>query len=265
MLRLVQRLRSDASGFTLIELLVGTAMALVVCFGAFTILQFTTEGIARQTSRVHVAQNGRIELERLMEHLHSACVAALVTPVLSQSSSTVLRFISEASESSSVTRATLHKIVYTPPTGGKEGTLVEQAWKSTEASQPPNYIFNEVETPTTTILLKGVSQAEVTKEGKGEPVPMFRYYRYYREGDANAVFGELNPNPIVGELTEAEARQVARVSVAFTLTPEASDGAGISGLMAKDRAITFEDAAILRVAPSSSSASVSNLPCENQV
>lgn len=265
MLTVLKRLRSDASGFTLIELLVGTAMALIVCFGAYTILEFTTEDISRQTSRVHVAQDGRIALERLMEHLHSACVAALVTPVLSQSSPTVLRFISEASEAASVGQATLHKITYTPASGSTEGTLVEKSWKSTEASQPPNYIFNEVETPNTTILLKGISQAETSKEGKGELIPIFRYYRYYREGDANAVFGELNPNPIVGELNEAEARQVARVSVSFTLSPEAGDGAGISGQMGKDRAITFEDSAILRVAPSSSSASVSNLPCENQV
>ena len=265
MLRRLRRLRSDDSGFTLIELLVATSMALVVCFGAFAIMQFTTEDIARQTSRVHVAQTGRTQLERIMEHLHSACVAALVTPVLAQSSGTVLRFISEASEGPSITRATLHKITYTAPGAGKEGTLVEQAWKSTESSNPPNYQFNEAESPQTTILLKGISESEQTVEGKTETLPIFRYYRYYREGDSGAVYGELNPTPIAGELTETESRLVARVTLAFTLTPEAGDGVDLSAAMSKDRPIAFEDSAILRVAPSSSSSSVSNLPCENQV
>jgi len=259
------RLRQDDSGFTLIELLVAMSLALVVSFGAFAILQFTTEDIARQTARVHVAQGGRTQLERIMEHLHSACVAALVTPVLSQSSGTVLRFISEASEGPVVTRATLHKLTFSPPSAGKEGTLTEQSWRSTEASQPPNYVFNEAETPKTTLLMKGISQSEVTTEGKTESIPIFRYYRYYREGDPNAIFGELNPTPISGELTESEARLVARVTMAFTLSPEAGDGPGLSVAMAKGRPITFEDSAILRVAPSSSSSSVSNLPCENQI
>jgi hypothetical protein len=265
MLTLLNRLRSEDSGYTLVELLVATVMALVVTFGAYMILQFTTEDIARQTSRVHVSQNGRVQLERIMEHLHSACVAALVTPVLAKSSGTVLRFISEASEGPSVSKATLHKITFTPASGKTEGTLVETSWKSTEASQPPNYVFNEAETPQTTLLLKGVSQTELTTEGKTETLPVFRYYRYYREGDPSAVFGELDPTPIAGELSEAESRLVAKVAMNFTLTPEAGDGVGLSAAMAKGRTISFEDAAILRVAPSSSSSSVSNLPCENQI
>ena len=172
MLRRLRRLRSDASGFTLIELLVGTSMALVVCFGAYTILQFTTEDIARQTSRVHVAQNGRIALERLMEHLHSACVAALVTPVLSQSSATVLRFISEASEGSSITRATLHKITYTPPPPAKKARSSKGAGKAPKPSQPPNYVFNEVESPKTTILLKGISRPKRRLKAKPKPADL---------------------------------------------------------------------------------------------
>jgi len=262
--RLLAHVR-DERGYTLIELLVATTMALVICMGAYLLLDFTTEDVSRTTSRVHVDQRGRSALERIMEHLHSACVASLVTPVLSNSGPTVLRFISEATESASIASATLHKLTYKPPTAKTEGTLVEHAWKSLETSVAPHYVFNEAEKPKSILLIKGISQTAITEGVKGETVPVFRYYRYYREGDPGAVYGELDPTPISGSLGEAEAALVARVSIAFTLSPEADEGTSFSGKFGAGQPVNFEDSAILRVAPSSSSSVVSNLPCENQI
>ncbi len=258
------RAREEA-GYTMIELLVATTMSIVICLGAYMLLDFTGEDISRTTSRVHVDQTGRVALESVMEHLHSACVASLVTPVLASSNGTVLRFISEASESPTITTATLHRITFEPGLKATEGKLIEKSWKSLASSVAPHYVFNEAEKPKFRQLMNDISET-VVGSGKGaEVLPVFRYFRYYREGDAGANYGELDPTPISGELTELEAARVARVTLAFTLNPEKDEGQSYGGTFGVGRPVTFEDSAILRVAPSSSSSIVSNLPCENQV
>ncbi|HUA11256.1 MAG TPA: hypothetical protein VMA83_04560 [Solirubrobacteraceae bacterium] len=265
MLSSLRRRAASEDGFTLVELLVTTTMAIVLCLGAYALLDFTGEDIARTTSRVHVDQRGRVSLEAIMEHLHSACVASLVTPVLASSSGTVLRFISEASESPTISTATLHKLIYETGKKSTEGKLIEDSWKSLASSVAPHYSFNEAEKPTTKLLMNDISETSVKGGKTTEVLPVFRYYRYYRESDAGAVYGELDPTPIAGELTESEAARVARVTIAFTMNPEGDEGFSYGGGFGIGRPVTFEDSAILRVAPSSSSSIVSNLPCENQV
>ena len=265
MLNRLRRVGSDESGYSMIEFLVSTTMAIVICLGAYLMLDFTGESISRTTSRVHVDQTGREALENVMEHLHSACVASLVTPVLASSSGTVLRFVSEASESPTVSTATLHRLTFEAGKKSTEGTLIEKSWKSLASSVAPHYVFNEAEKPKARQLMKNITETTITSGKSAETIPVFRYFRYYREGDAGANYGELDPTPISGELTELEASRVARVTIAFTLNPEKDEGYRYGGGFGVGRPVTFEDSAILRVAPSSSSSIVSNLPCENQV
>lgn len=262
-----KRLR-DERGFTLIELLVAMSLGIIVSGVALSLLNFTTADVTRITERVHVDQTARVTLEKLMLALHSSCLAvktAGTDPIRSESSETKLRFLSETSAentygepSAALPTIKLHEVIYTPASGKKEGTLTEKSWTSLSTSTPPAYKFNESETPTTRTLLTGV---EKTENAKKEIVPIFRYYRYYREGESKAVLGELDPTSVVGlgeKLPESEAPNIAKVSVSFTAVPEGKENK-VNTELGGGRPVALEDSAILRLSPSSESSP--NSPC----
>jgi prepilin-type N-terminal cleavage/methylation domain-containing protein len=252
-------------GYTMIELLIAMTIGSVVILAAFALLRFTTSDVSRITARVHVDQRGRLALEKIMLELHSACVAPTVVPIREKSTENELRFISEYSPLNKETEAVptselstvrLRHIIYTPPTEKFQGTLIEESWPST--GTPPHYKFNESEKPTKVKLLNGI-QRSINKEGK--EIPVFKYYRYYNEKDHEPVYGQLDPTALAAaSLSEAEARIVTKVTISFALGPEGSE----SATFANDRAVALEDSAIFRLAPSSETASESNLPCTTE-
>lgn len=263
------RLLHDDQGFGLIELLVSMLIALVISLAAFSILQFTTDDVSRITARVNVDQTGRVALEKIMLQLHSACVAATVTPIREGSTGQKIRFISETSPVNSVGEpisslptVRLHEIFYTSTTGA----LTEKSWPSTGES--PGFEFNiptkELslhEKAVETKLLKGVKQSEITNETTRltEPIPIFRYYHYYKEGETGAKLGQIDPEPFNSSESETKtnAEKVAKVTVSFTLAPE-----GHESIIAKgDQPIPLEDSAIFRLATSSETSGTTNVPC----
>jgi prepilin-type N-terminal cleavage/methylation domain-containing protein len=252
--------RSGERGFTLIEMLVAMAIGSFVILAAFGLLQFTTSDVSRITARVRIDQRGRLALEKIMLELHSACVSQKVVPIQEKSSGTELRFISEYSPlnketepipTSELATVRVRHIVYTPPSGKVGGTLVEESWPST--GTPPHYKFNEAEKPTKVKLLNSV-QAPLSK---GKELPVFNYYRYYREKDHEPVYGQLNPTPLTVPL-KTEAETVTKVSISLTVGSEVSESATFAP---NDRAVSLEDSAIFRLAPASESSSESNPPC----
>jgi prepilin-type N-terminal cleavage/methylation domain-containing protein len=253
--------RGGEHGFTLIEMLVAMAIGSFVVLAAFGLLQFTTSDVSRITARVRIDQRGRLALEKLMLELHSSCVAQKVVPIQEESSGTKLLFISEYSPlnketepipTSELATVRLRRIVYTPPSGKVGGTLIEESWPST--GTPPHYSFNKTATPTKVKLLNSV-QAPISK---GKELPVFNYYRYYREKDHEPVYGQLNPTAVTVPLTKAEAEDITKVSVGLTVGSEVSESTTFAP---NDRAVSFEDSAIFRLAPASESASESNPPC----
>jgi prepilin-type N-terminal cleavage/methylation domain-containing protein len=254
----------DERGLTLIELLVAMSLGIIVSGIAFSLLNFTTADVTRISERVHVDQTARVALEKLMLALHSSCLTAKSDPIKPGSSEAKLKFVSETSgqnehgePSAALPTIRLHEVIYTEASGKAEGTLTEKSWPSTGI--PPAYVFNEKETPTKRTLLTGLKK---TENAKKELEPVFHYYRYYREGDAKAVLGELNPNPVVvGKelLSEKEAPDIAKVSVSFTAVPEGKENKENTSF-GGGRPVALEDAAILRLSPSSEESS-SNLPC----
>lgn len=262
--RLRTKLLRQEHGYTLMELLVSMVIGVVVTGAAFAMLQFTSQDVTLTAERARLDQSGRVALENVMLQLHSACVALNVHPVEAGSNENELKFVSERSPlneaykepTASFTKVRVHKLIFTEA----QGTLVEKSWTVT----PPNYKPNESETPTTRLLLRGVSR---TIQG-GVKTPIFQYYRYYRTGDtipsgeASLPYGELNPEAIPASklASEVEAERVAKVAVSFTLAPEGKEAAFAKGA----RAVAFEDSAILRLAPSSEASSNTNLPCTQQ-
>jgi hypothetical protein len=266
MLRLRLSLKGlrDERGLTLVELLVAMSLGIIVSGVAFSLLNFTTADVTRITERVHVDQTARVALEKLMLGLHSSCLTAKSDPIKPESTESKLRFVSENSgenehgePSAALPTIKLHEVVFTEGSGKTEGTLTEKSWPSTGI--PPNYEFNEKETPTKRTLLTGVQKSENSKK---ELMPVFRYYRYYRESDSKAVLGELDPTPVVAgseKLSTKEAPDIAKVSVNFTAVPEGKENK-LNTKLGGGRPVALEDSAILRLSPSSEESS-SNLPC----
>jgi len=245
------RAAQSAAGYTLIETLVALVLGLVVTGIAFSLLSFTLSDVSRINERATVDQNGLHVIENLMLQLHSACVAPEVTPIREESSGEALRFISEENTKASLEQVELHEVIYKPASGNFKGSLVEKSWLS--SGTPPNYTFPaKATTPNTTLtLVKGVKQFE---EG-GKAVPVFRYY-----GFSGTETGYLSSTEITGSggiLHAAEAAKVVKMTVAFTVTPEANEPNSFKS----DRPVSFEDSAIFRLSPSSETSSATNIPC----
>lgn len=254
------RLRDDA-GFTLLEVLVAALIGTIVTGAAFSFLIFANEDASHITERVGVDQRARIALQRVVSELHSVCVAPGVVPIVEGSNSTVMKFVSEAGEEAALTAPELHELVFTAPSGSKLGTLVENTYKNTGGNAAS---YTWATTPaSTTKVLNGVEETSYQTE---KPTPVFRYYRYYQEGDAvplehtSVPYGEINPNALAS-VTSSTARLVVKVTLAFTVTPEGTEAISFN----KDRPVPLEDSVVFRVASSSENASTLNLPCSQAV
>jgi prepilin-type N-terminal cleavage/methylation domain-containing protein len=247
------------AGFTLIEMVIAMALGTFLMLAAFAFLEFTTNDVSRITARAEVDRTGRTALENIMLELHSACVAPSVVPIQPKSSATTIRFISETSPIntnqepvSALTTVKLHEILYTPAKGNVQGTLTEKMWSSTGTA--PTYIFNESEKPVERKLLTGVK-----KSGAGESTPIFRYYRYYKEGDKSPEYGIIDPNETTAATTK-ETEDIAKVTINFTLSPEGHEYTSFGN----DRPVELEDSTVFRLATSSEAAGTANLPCTQQ-
>jgi prepilin-type N-terminal cleavage/methylation domain-containing protein len=245
---------ASKAGYTLIETLIAMVLGLIVCGIAYSLLNFTVNDVGRISERATVDQTAIHTMERLMLQLHSACVTPEYAPVRSESTASVLRFVSESGTAASLEPIELHEVIYTAPSGTFKGSLTEKSW--TSHGTAPNFTFNETETPTSLTLLKGVEQTSTT--------PVFQYYRYYRPSDSNPVYGTINPTPLaVLPLTEAEAKLVTDVRVAFTATPEVRETTSptTSNAYKQDRPVPLEDSVVFRLSPASESSTVTNTPC----
>ncbi len=255
-LRTAARLR-DEPGYTMIELVVAMALTVVVSAAAFSFLEFATGDAQRITERVHIDQTARVALERIMLELHSACVTPSVVPIKEKSTGNVIKFVSESGKESTFSTVHEHQIIFTEPTGGKRGTLVEKTYLN-NGGAAPKYTFSTTPSTTTT-LLTGVEQSE----SGGKKIPLFQYFRYYREGDSGAVYGQLDPTALTNSEMESEkngTEDVAKVTITFTLAPEGKELATFN----HDRPVALEDSAVFRTSPASESPSNPNLPCSPQ-
>jgi type II secretory pathway pseudopilin PulG len=259
--RTTHRSLAGAGGFTLVELLIAMSMTIVVSLAAFSFLGFATSDVSRITERVHIDQTARVAMEKIMLQLHSACVTPSITPIQTGSNENEIFFISEGGSESALTTVHEHKIIYS----STKGTLIEESYKSIappSGGVAPNYTFPTAHTTTT--LLTGIKRSV----SSGKEIPIFRYYRYYQKGDSiptgdtSLPYGELNPTALskTSLEKEAEAENVAKVTVSFTLAPEGKESATFN----HDRPVPLEDSAIFRLSPSSESSSNPNLPCSPQ-
>ena len=224
---------SDQRGITVVELLVAVVAGLAVLMASFTMLNATLRGNARVGQRVDANQRGRPVLTRIMDELHSVCVAPGLPPVLSGSTDTSITFLHKTG--SAVEPAPDRRTISLT-----SGTLSESVYPYVSGSAP-NYTFSS--TPTTTRLLTRVGNGRIN----GASVPPFRYYAY----SGNVVSTTPLPTP----LTEADAARTVQVTVTFAVSP------GRTRVVESTAAATLTDTALFRFTPAAEDASSTNPPC----
>jgi hypothetical protein len=199
---------SDASGFTLIETLVAMISSTVVIGALFAIFIVALHQTARTTGRVEATELGNTTMTRLVDELHSACIAREFAPIREKSNENELIFVSGTGEEAVLTKAYLHKITFSKT----EETLVEKTWPSVSTSSWPNFEFSESGTPTTVRIGEHITRNPAEK-------PVFEYFGYGESSSSNsteAVNTLTKPLEDKSGLTKTSAATAAAVSISFT-------------------------------------------------
>ena len=218
---------------TLVELLVATAMGTTVLAMVTFVLISTMHFTNRVASHVESNQNARLAMGKVIDQLHSSCVAYDYAPVKKESSGSTLIFTHQTGSAVQPTPV-LSKISLTG------GNLTQSDYPATGGSAP-SWTFATT-AATTTTLATNVSQIGTT--------PVFRYYAYNTSG-------AISSTPLAEPLTKENAESTVQVSVAF--------GAGPRMLkVAKDAnaAASIQSSALLRLTPASFEAGPENSPCQ---
>jgi hypothetical protein len=265
----------DDCGLTLIELLVSMLMATIVIGALFTILEISTKQTTLISDRVQTNQLGRTAMTRIVDELHSACLAASFSPIQEKSSENELIFknaysseavIPNAKEAKTTgTGAFEHQIVWSP----SAKTLTDYTYKST-SGEGSEFKFPEITnnhsnaTPTTGVLLA----SNVTQTGT---TPIFQYYPYNKESTSSSTTpdGTLTPSPIsstylplkaekeTGLPVEKEnsANQVASVLISFRQAPT-------DGKVERDQYADFSNQVTLALSAPNAETPIQDSPCE---
>lgn len=222
----------DESGMTLVELLVAMSAGVVV-MGAVTLAMIVT---MRETNRVasHVDANqrARIAMTKIINQLHSACVAPQIAPVREDSTGTMLSFLHQSGSMVAPTPV-LSRISLV-------GTTLTQSDYQATGGAAPNWKFAEIASSTVQ-LLTGVSPISAS-------VPVFNYFAYSS--------GKVSATPLAASPLGANAANAVQVNVAF----EAAPGMTVAG--DSNAQTEIQNAALLRLTPPGYSSTTSNLPCQ---
>lgn len=224
----------DERGATMVEVLVATATGLVVLSALTTVIVVSLHGSARVTARVDATQRARIVVARVMQELHSACVAPKIAPIQAGSTGTALKFIhASGSEGSAVApNPTLTEISLSG------GVLTQTDWASTGGTAP---VWSYSSTPTTRRLLTNVAAI----------APSSSIFSYYASSG-----GAVSATPQATPLGATTAPLTILVHLALTASPTRTQVAD------KNAAASIQDSATLRLTPSSFNENAESLPCQ---
>ena len=226
----------DETGTTLVELMVALMIGMVILVALTTMVITTMHSSARVTARVEATQQARIAMTRLMEQLHSACVAPEIAPVRAGSTGNSLEFVHQTGSAVSPTPI-LSVVTYS------NGTLKQFDYAPTGGAMP-NWTFDKKTAIGTKTLLTKVA-----------PIPpsttIFSYYRYL-----NGAVSETPLNPPVSGLSTEEAALTVEVRAALSADPLSTPVKDTSA----DASI--RNGATLRLTPPSFNEGSPSKPCQ---
>ena len=224
-------------GFTLVELIVGMFSTIVILTAILSLVRVATTNQDRVAERVGANQKVRPVMTKLIDTLHSSCIAPGLSPIQAGSTGSSLIVLSRSG--STVSPVPDRRVITLT------GSVLSESIYPVSGGQLPNYTFAASPSSTRTVLT-GVSAGAV-----GSPpvsVPMFRYYAY--TGDL------IGTTPLTTPLSAADAARTAHVAMAFAASPTSNT----TGPEQK-AAITISDSANLRLESASDVTGQVNLPC----
>jgi hypothetical protein len=218
----------------MVEVLVSVSTGLVVLTALTMVIIVTLHGSAKVSARVDATQRARIVVTRIMQQLHSACVAPKIAPIQPGSTGTLLKFIhASPSEGSAVApNPTMTEITLS------NGVLT-QIDKVATSGAPPTWTYSS--TPKTTRLLTNVAPIS----------PSTGIFSYYASSNGSVSATRQNEPLGLGE-----APLTIQVSVALTAAP------GTTPVADKRAAASIQDGATLRLTPPSFNENAESLPCQ---
>ncbi len=224
-------IRGDERGMTLVELLVAMSAGVLVMAGLTLAMVVTMRETNRVVSHVDANQRARLTMTKIVNQLHSACVAPQIAPVREDSTSTMLSFLHQSGSTVSLTPV-LSRI-------SLSGTTLTQSDYPVASGAAPSWTF-ATSPSSTTELMTGISAIEST--------PIFRYYAYSN--------GKVSSTPLSSSPLGANAANTVQVNIAFKAAPEktiAGDANAQTGI---------QNAALLRLTPPGYNLTTANLPCQ---
>jgi Tfp pilus assembly protein PilW len=244
--RATQRLAGGEHGFTLIETLVAMISGVVVTGATFSILIVALHQTSRITDSVQATQLGRTTMTRVIDELHSACIARKFTPVQEGSSASKLIFVNAYSKESVIKKTEVyeHELEWSSATQKLTDTVTPAS-----SGEWPNFTF--AATPTKTVL------GEHIAEGVGN-TPIFKYYKYgetYSSSSSKPVSTLTEMTIPSGGMKATEATNVAAVLVSFTTKP-------IDGQTALSRSAEFSNQYTFAFGAPSSETTIVDGPCQ---
>jgi Tfp pilus assembly protein PilW len=213
-------------GFSLVEVLVAILMGVIVIGATMAILTVALHQNVLLNDRVQSNQASRTTMTKVVNALHSACLAPGFTPVQEKSTGSKLIFVNAYSSIAAIPSASesvsegayRHELEYV---SGSNGKLVDKAYPSTSVASWPEITFSGTASKTT-VLGEHVSQVTT-------PVltPVFQYYKYAEKSTVaseNAAIGTLElVTPPAEGLKPTAAKEVASVLVSFNTKPRDND------------------------------------------
>jgi hypothetical protein len=255
----------DEHGTTLVEVLVASSTGMLVSLALFAILQVATHQQARLTDVVQANQIGRTAMTKIVDELHSACIAPEFKPIEEGSTGSELRFENAYSSEAIVpvankerTGAFRHVISWEE----KTGKIIDHTYPSTGGSAPSSYTFGSESPVGGTIIATNVSRVE----SGGKPLPIFRYYSYATESSSGTEAGlnTLSSEPLTipeKGLSSTTAGTVASVLVTFN-TSAANKASGIGSKSELGDTIELSNQVTLAFSAPKSESVTADGPCQ---
>jgi hypothetical protein len=230
----------DEGGFTLIELLVSITTGIVVLTAILMMTTVATHNQVRIADRVDANRRARPVMTRIVDQLHSGCVAPRVAPVLAGSTPTSMTFITKSG--SGVTLTPEKRVLTLSGT-----TLRETVYAGTNNTPP----FTFAATPTAPYN----NRTLLTNVSAPPGGVVFEYRDFLRSSDST-LNGTLNPNALGTPLTADDAAHTAYVTVSLSTSP--TNGALTFDSKAP---IVLSDSVSLRLESAGPVPTQENLPC----
>lgn len=231
----ISRRLADERGTTMVEVLVATTTGIVVLAGLTVVIVVTLHSNARVSARIDATQRARLVVTKVMQQLHSACVAPKLAPIQATSSGTMLKFF-HASPGEGNAVAPLPTMTEISLAGG----VLTQTDRRAVGGTAPNWTW--AGTTTSKELLSGVAPV----------APASGIFSYYASSN-----GSTTPTAQTTPLSAASALETVQVQVSLSASP------GTPTAIKDPGAVTpIRDGVTLRLTPPSFNEAAVSLPCQ---